>query len=46
MTQDRIRVLLVDDEPLMRAGIQLMVDGVDGIEVVGEPQMATKPSRP
>ncbi|HLR58589.1 MAG TPA: response regulator transcription factor [Beutenbergiaceae bacterium] len=36
MTQDHIRVLLVDDEPLMRAGIRLMVDGVDGIEVVGE----------
>lgn len=36
MTRDHIRVLVVDDEPLMRAGIRLMVDGVDGIEVVGE----------
>ncbi len=36
MSHDHIRVLLVDDEPLMRAGIRLMVDGVDGIEVIGE----------
>ncbi|MFT4231152.1 MAG: response regulator, partial [Leucobacter sp.] len=32
----RIRVLVVDDEALMRAGIRLMVDGVAGIAVVGE----------
>ncbi|MGO1183930.1 MAG: response regulator transcription factor [Micrococcaceae bacterium] len=32
----RIRVLVVDDETLMRAGIRLMIDGVQGIEVVGE----------
>ncbi len=32
----RIAVLIVDDEALMRAGIRLMIDGVDGIEVVGE----------
>ncbi|UQN28475.1 response regulator [Brachybacterium kimchii] len=31
-----VRVLLVDDEQLMRAGLRLMIDGSDGIEVVGE----------
>lgn len=29
-------MLLVDDEQLMRAGLRLMIDGSDGIEVVGE----------
>lgn len=31
-----IRVLVVDDEALMRAGIRLMIEGMDGITVVGE----------
>ncbi|WP_114853241.1 response regulator transcription factor [Brachybacterium sp. YJGR34] len=31
-----VRVLLVDDEALMRAGLALMIDGAHGIEVVGE----------
>ncbi|MGO2559444.1 response regulator transcription factor [Brachybacterium sp.] len=31
-----VRVLLVDDEALMRAGLRLMIDGTHGIEVVGE----------
>ncbi|MEJ5913051.1 response regulator transcription factor [Pseudokineococcus sp. 1T1Z-3] len=31
-----VRVLLVDDERLMRAGLRLMVDGTAGITVVGE----------
>ncbi|MGY5766516.1 response regulator [Brachybacterium sp. DNPG3] len=31
-----VRVLLVDDEALMRAGLRLMIDGLHGIEVVGE----------
>lgn len=31
-----VRVLLVDDEALMRAGLRLMIDGAHGIEVVGE----------
>lgn len=31
-----IRVLIVDDERLMRAGLRLMIDGADGIAVVGE----------
>ena len=32
----RVRVLLVDDEALMRSGLRLMIDGARGIEVVGE----------
>ena len=32
----RVRVLLVDDEALMRSGLRLMIDGAHGIEVVGE----------
>lgn len=31
-----VRVVIVDDERLMRAGLRLMIDGSDGIEVVGE----------
>lgn len=31
-----VRVLLVDDEALMRAGLRMMIDGVHAIEVVGE----------
>lgn len=31
-----IRVLIVDDDPLVRAGLTLMVDGAGGITVVGE----------
>ncbi len=31
-----VRVLVVDDERLMRAGLRLMVDGAAGITVVGE----------
>ncbi|WP_380167361.1 response regulator [Jannaschia sp. R86511] len=31
-----VRVLVVDDERLMRAGLRLMVDGAAGISVVGE----------
>lgn len=31
-----VRVLIVDDEALMRAGLRLMVDGTAGIGVVGE----------
>ncbi|HEX7351001.1 response regulator transcription factor [Brachybacterium sp.] len=34
--QQRVRVLLVDDEALMRAGLRLMIDGAHGIEVIGE----------
>lgn len=31
-----IRVLIVDDDPLVRAGLKLMLGGAHGIEVVGE----------
>lgn len=31
-----IRVLLADDEPLVRQGLRLILDSEDGIEVVGE----------
>jgi DNA-binding NarL/FixJ family response regulator len=36
MTARRIRVLLVDDDALVRAGLTMMLDGASGIEVVGE----------
>ena len=32
----RVRVLLVDDDALVRAGLTMMLDGAHGIEVVGE----------
>ena len=31
-----IRVLLVDDDPLVRAGLSLMMGGADDLEIVGE----------
>ncbi len=31
-----IRVVLVDDDHLVRAGLRLLLSGDDGIEVVGE----------
>lgn len=31
-----VRVLLVDDEPLIRAGLRLILEGAPGIEIVGE----------
>ncbi|HEX3789114.1 MAG TPA: response regulator transcription factor [Pseudonocardiaceae bacterium] len=33
---DQVRVLIVDDDALVRAGLTLMLDGADGISVVGE----------
>ncbi|HSZ42997.1 MAG TPA: response regulator transcription factor [Trebonia sp.] len=33
---DTVRVLLVDDDALVRAGLTMMLDGANGIEVVGE----------
>lgn len=33
---DAIRILLVDDQPLVRAGIRALVDAMGGIEVVAE----------
>lgn len=35
-TAGQIRVLLVDDEVLMRAGLRLILDGAENITVVGE----------
>lgn len=32
----RIRVLLIDDHALVRAGIRALISGIDGVEVVGE----------
>ncbi|MGA5038625.1 response regulator [Streptomyces capoamus] len=36
MTATPIRLLLVDDDPLVRAGLSLMIGGAEGIEIVGE----------
>ena len=33
---DPVRVLLVDDDALVRAGLAMMLDGVHGVRVVGE----------
>lgn len=35
-THPAVRVLVVDDERLMRAGLRLMIDGAAGISVIGE----------
>lgn len=32
----RVRVLVADDEKLMRAGLRLMIDGANGVSVIGE----------
>ncbi len=39
-----IRVLLADDQSLVRAGFKALLDARDGIEVVGE--ASKTPSRP
>ena len=36
MGVNQIRILLVDDEPLIRAGLRMILDGSGGITVVGE----------
>lgn len=33
---ERVRVLIVDDEPLARRGLRRIVEGIDGYDVVGE----------
>ena len=35
MTSRRVRVLLVDDDDLMRAGLKAVLSSDDAIEVVG-----------
>lgn len=35
-SESRVRVLLVDDDPLVRAGLRMMFDGTSDIEVVAE----------
>ncbi|MFF9405024.1 response regulator [Streptomyces anandii] len=37
-----IRLLLVDDDPLVRAGLSLMMGGADDIEIVGEASDGTE----
>lgn len=36
MTHAPIRVLLVDDHPVVRTGLRALLDGFDGVTVVGE----------
>jgi len=36
MTEQPIRVLIVDDQPMLRLGFRLVLDAEDGITVVGE----------
>ncbi|QVQ50646.1 response regulator transcription factor [Spiractinospora alimapuensis] len=33
---DQVSVLIVDDDPLLRTGLRMMLDGAEGIRVVGE----------
>ena len=40
-----IRVLIVDDDALVRAGLRMMIETQDDLEVVGEkPETASRPS--
>lgn len=34
--RDRVRILLVDDHPLVRQGMRSIIDGLEGMQVVGE----------
>ena len=36
LDSDPVRILLVDDESLMRAGLKLLLDGAENLQVVGE----------
>lgn len=36
MTTTTVRLLIVDDDPLVRAGLTFMLGGADGVEIVGE----------
>ena len=37
-----IRVLIVDDDALVRSGLQMMLSGAPGLEVVGEDGTAAR----
>ena len=41
-----IRVLLVDDDPLVRSGLRMMLAGAEQVEVVARPTTAAACSRP
>ena len=44
MSEARVRVLLVDDDDLMRAGLRAVLSSDSRVEVVGEPAAAARPS--
>ncbi|MEV7425260.1 MULTISPECIES: response regulator transcription factor [unclassified Streptomyces] len=44
MTTKAIRLIIVDDDPLVRAGLTLMLGGADDIEIVGEAADGTEVS--
>ncbi|MER7501951.1 response regulator transcription factor [Nonomuraea pusilla] len=37
-----VRVVLADDQPLIRAGLRMVIDGTDGVEVAGEAGTGTQ----
>ena len=43
--ESRIRVLCVDDHPLLREGIASVLEELEDIELVGAPITGPKPSR-
>ena len=42
MQSTRIRVAVVDDEPTMRAALEDLISGHDGLELVGSGSSATE----
>ena len=36
MTDERIRLLIADDHPVFRGGLKLLLDSLEGVELVGE----------
>ena len=45
MADPTVRVVLVDDHPVVRAGVRALLDGEDGLEVVGEASDAATAER-
>jgi DNA-binding NarL/FixJ family response regulator len=39
-----VRVLIVDDDALVRSGLTMMLGGADSVEVVGEPRTGARSS--